>query len=264
MDHNQHVDARVMPSRPPYDDVTFNGARHGFSDGVVHEPQAHEREMRLNEYMLEHEREDVSSSFPENGVNRTRHWMHDARPRHHDNFPLNARCSPRITGSQRVPRSESDAYYPVEATSQMIQDGLLAGAAWRAGWPEEVRSTPSGAYGDHTWPLTRREMAGQSLHHHKGLGPSIARRDAFGPSGQPILSSVGAGAVISEWVQDRQQDFSGKIVDNPQGNIQQTRVLFIPWVRMVLHMMLLRRSCREIVMILMLKGHSLQILDLIF
>ena len=209
MDHNLHVDARVMPSRPPYDDVTFNGPRRGFSDGVIHEPQAHGREIRLNEYMLEHEREDVSSSFPDNGVNRTRHWMHDGRPRHHDSFPLNARCSPRIPSSQRVPSSESEAYHPVEATSQRSQDGLLAGAAWRAGRPEEFRSTPSGAYSDHTWPLTRREMAGQSLHDHrlqKGFGPSIARRDAFGPSGQPILSSVGAGAVTSELVQGRHQD----------------------------------------------------------
>ena len=109
----------------------------------------------------------------------------------------------------RVPRSESDAYHPVEAASQRIQDGLLAGAAWRAGRPEEVRSTHSGAYGDHTWPLTRGGMAGQSVHDHrlrKGFGPSIARRDAFGPSGQPILSSVGAGAVTSELVQGRQQD----------------------------------------------------------
>ena len=51
-------------------------------------------------------------------------------------------------------------------------------------------------------------MAGQSLHDHrlqKCFGPSSARRDAFGPSGQPILSSVGAGAVTSELVQGRQQ-----------------------------------------------------------
>ena len=52
-------------------------------------------------------------------------------------------------------------------------------------------------------------MAGQSLHDHrlrKGFGPSIARRDVFVPSGQRILSSVGAGAVTSELVQGRQQD----------------------------------------------------------
>ena len=139
MDHNLHGDAWVMPSRPTYDDVTFNRPRHGFSDGVVREPQAHERELRLNEYMLEHEREDVPSSFPDNGVNRTRHWMHDGRPRHHDSFPWNPRCSTRILGSQRVPRSGSDAYHPVEAASQRIQDSLFAGAAWRDSRPEEVR-----------------------------------------------------------------------------------------------------------------------------
>ena len=108
-----------------------------------------------------------------------------------------------------MPRSEIDAYHPVEAKSQRIQDGLLASAAWWAGQPEEVRSTPSCAYGDHTRPLTRQEMTGQSLHDHrlqKGFGSSIARSDAFGPSGQLILSSVGAGAVTSELVQGRQQE----------------------------------------------------------
>ena len=212
----------------------------------------------------------MSSSFPYNGVNRARHWMHDGRPRHHDSFSLDPCCSTIILGSQRVPRSESDAYHPVEATSQTIQDGLLAGAAWRAGRPEEVRSTSSGAYSDHTWPLTRREMSGQSLHDRrlqKVSDHQLPEGMHLVPLGNQYCPLLVLELCPVNWYRadNRIWGFSRKIVDNPQGNICQTRVLFIPWVRMVLHMLLLRRSpCREIFMILMFQGHSLKFQDLIF
>ena len=66
----------------------------------------------------------------------------------------------------------------------------------------------------------------------KRVSDHSARRDAFGPSGQPILSSVGAGAVTSELVQGRQHGLGFLREDRGQSSREHppnSGSLFCPW-----------------------------------
>ena len=196
--HNSNVDVRAMPTRHPYDDVAATGGRGGLSDGVGRGFHG-ERRMRSNENIIGHGRGDVFFPVPDTGVAHSRHWLHDGRLRNPEGgFPLNLHGNTGVPGSQGM---VSDTYHHDDAASRGFRGDLLAGAPWQPGQLIGPGSIPSDVYHDH--------HAEQPQHDHRlqnDFRLSTTGLNAFGPSGQTLLTSINAGAVGDDIALGRQQD----------------------------------------------------------